>query len=384
MNDYRYCVLICATMLAACVSHRPVQAPDSFTPAPTPLPVAVEDSDASRSPGLTDGSENNTFTDACAPDDPGIECSDTEESKPPLLDRTQMTVFNVVNSSSQWFDGLFGSSEIDQGENVSKGRVSVGSQWDQRDAFKQRLRLKARVPLPALKERARLIVGRGNTDDFVDGSASDDIDTLPTRFNDYDDEDWLLGLGYSRDGELAKGWDFDAGIKLSTPLEPYVRATWHSNKVVGDAFLWRLRPRVFWQSQRGPGMSVNNIFDNVLTPSWLLRFWTILVLEDEIEGLGWTNSMTAYQSLSRNAALSYSVFATGQTDNDVPLQDYGAEIRYRKSIAREWLFIQLSTRLTWPREFAIEKRERNFGVGIEFEMQFGDWPGRKQVGATQR
>ena len=24
----------------------------------------------------------------------------------------------------------------------------------------------------------------------------------------------------------------------------------------------------------------------------------------------------------------------------------------------------------------IEERERNIGVGIEFEMQFGDWPGR--------
>ena len=24
----------------------------------------------------------------------------------------------------------------------------------------------------------------------------------------------------------------------------------------------------------------------------------------------------------------------------------------------------------------VEERERNIGVGIEFEMQFGDWPGR--------
>jgi hypothetical protein len=40
------------------------------------------------------------------------------------------------------------------------------------------------------------------------------------------------------------------------------------------------------------------------------------------------------------------------------------------------LFIELLTYVNWPRDFLIEERERNFGVGIEFEMQFGEWPGR--------
>ena len=82
-------------------------------------------------------------------------------------------------------------------------------------------------------------------------------------------------------------------------------------------------------------------------------------------------------------ALSYSAFARGETLNEVPLIDYGVELRYRKRIAREWLFLILSTRLNWPREFTIERRESNFGVGIEFEMQFGDWPGRKQNAAAK-
>jgi hypothetical protein len=38
--------------------------------------------------------------------------------------------------------------------------------------------------------------------------------------------------------------------------------------------------------------------------------------------------------------------------------------------------MELSTSVSWPREFLEEVRESNFGVGIDFEMQFGDWSGR--------
>jgi hypothetical protein len=138
---------------------------------------------------------------------------------------------------------------------------------------------------------------------------------------------------------------------------------------------------LFWQNQRGTGASLTNIVDFAYNPNWMFRSLSILKGEDEIEGLGWSQQFVAYQALSSKDALSYTVFANGETLNEVPLLDYGVELRYRKRIAREWLFIILSTRLNWPREFTVEERHSNFGVGIEFEMQFGDWPSRKQAGA---
>ena len=53
-------------------------------------------------------------------------------------------------------------------------------------------------------------------------------------------------------------------------------------------------------------------------------------------------------------------------------------MRCRVQFLREWFFIIFSTRYDWPRELLIEKRDGNFGTGLGFEMQFGDWPGRKQ------
>jgi hypothetical protein len=302
----------------------------------------------------------------------------TAVEKEPLLDRTQQTVYKVVNASSKWFDGFFGATDADREVNVSRGRLNVGAYWDERDGVRERVRLKARVPLPAAKRRFSLVVGRGDVDDFDDGSESSEIDSLPDRFNDFEDDDWLLGVGYSRRGGVARGWDFGVGVRLGTPLEPYTRATYRWNRNFGDAWLWRVQPRAFWQNQRGTGASLTNIVDFAYNANWMFRSLTILQGEDEIEGLGWSQQFVAYRALSTKDALSYTVFANGETLNEVPLLDYGAELRYRKRIAREWLFLILSTRLSWPREFTVEERRSNLGFGFEFEMQFGEWTDRKQ------
>lgn len=300
------------------------------------------------------------------------------EEKDPLLDRTQRTVYNLVNDTSKRVDSFFGATDVDSEENVSRGRLTAGYFWDERNGSKPRLRLKARIPLPALKERGRIVFGRGNVDNFVDGTESSDVDTLPERFDDFDDDDWLLGVGYNRQGGVARGWDFGLGVRLTTPLEPYIRATYRWNRSYGDSWFWRVHPRVYWQNQRGFGASLTNILDKAYSQTWLFRSWTIFQGDDEIEGLGWTQRFFAYQALKNADALSYSAFAAGETNNDVPVQNYGIELRYRRQVAREWFFIILSTKLDWPRELPAEERVSNFGVGVEFEMQFGDWPGRKQ------
>ncbi|NCF51993.1 hypothetical protein GWP57_10320 [Gammaproteobacteria bacterium] len=375
MTLYRPLTCFIVPWLAACAASGPPAAVEE-DPIAAGSTQSATASAPDLAPGVSPAAGDAVTSNNAANVEGELPAENPEET--PLIDKTQRTVFSVVNGSAHWFDGLFGSSDVSEGENVSRGRVSVGGQWDQRDGFKKRLRLKARVPLTALKERSRLVFGRGDIDDFVDGRANDNIDTLPGRFNDYEDEDWLFGIGYSRDRTIATGWDFGAGIKLATPLEPYIRATYRWGRTYGDSWWWRVRPVVFLQNQRGLGTSVTNILDYAVSSTWLLRSWSILLAEDDVEGLGWTQKFTAYQAVGSKDALSYSVFAAGETENAVKLQDYGVELRYRKRIARDYLYLELSTSLSWPREFLEEVRESNWGVGIELEMQFGDWPGRRQ------
>ena len=365
--------------LSACAASGSADEENSRADAAVTISAAQADETRSLPGAETPSPEECSGSTTSEADSEACEPRDEGEEKIPLIDRTQQKVYGVVQGSSLWFDSFFGTTENDQGGNVRQGSVRLGTRWDERDGTRIRARLKARVPLPAFKERTRLILGRGDAEELVDGSTLDNTDSLPGQFNDFEDDDWLLGVGYSKDGTLTRGFDVGAGVKLATPLEPYIRLTYRWNHTFNDAWLWQLRPRVFWQNQRGPGASINSVLDYAVNPTWLLRSWIILSGEDAVEGLGWTNNFIAYQSLNNKSALSYRLFAAGETDSEVPLQDYGFELRYRRRIARDYLFLELSTSVTWPRYLLEETRDSNIGVGIEFEMQFGDWPGRKQA-----
>jgi len=394
MSSYRQSIFVCVLVVAGCASTDGPDAIESQIGETEPFQQAeLKDKKRDSDIVLASTPEVDPKTGAEVPatgyiiensgealPEPDSEASDAGQSAvaEPLLDKTQQTLYEAVNNSARWIDGFFGTAEIDQGSNVSRGRVTLGSHWDERDGVDFKFRFKARIPLPALENRTRLVFGRGDADDYADGTESQELDALPGQFNDFEDDDWLLGVGYSRNGQFSKGFDVGVGIKLSTPLEPYVRATYRWNRALSSDWLWRLRPQVFWQNQRGVGTSLNSILDYAVNSSWLLRTWTNLQVEDEVAGLGWSNNFIAYQSLTNRKAMSYTLFISGETDHEVEIQNIGFALRFRRRISREYLFIILSTSLSWPREFIEEKRESNFGVGIEFEMQFGDWPGRKQ------
>lgn len=304
-----------------------------------------------------------------------IAVSEDEEAR---IAKAQEDVYDLVKGTATKIDSFFGTSETDPEAKVSRGRVSVGSQYDERNFFKERFRFKARIRLPLFEERTRLLVGRGDGDEIVDGSSNENIDTLPGRFQNIDQDDWLFGIGYSRDKTLKSGWGFDIGARVSTPIEPYVRAKYQLNRGIGDAWVFRLNPIVYWQEGRGNGVSVQATLDYAPFDSWLFRSYTIGVSDDRFEGVNWTSKLFTYHSLSRKSAFSYGLYATGETEDEVQLHDYGLEVRHRRQISRRHLYVEYLMYFSWPRFLFEEEREFTPGIGIEFELQFGDWPGRSK------
>ena len=292
-----------------------------------------------------------------------------------LLDRSQQVVGAVVNNTALWFDGLFATAELENRTAMTTGRLSLGTRWDERDGLKNRVRFAARVPLPELQRRIRLVLGRSDTDDLIDGSESDELKTVPDEFNDTEDEDWFLGLGYRPGGNLASGFNAGVGVTFASGgLRPYAQVHYRFNRVFGEDWLLRVRPRIFWRDDRGGGVSLSTILDYSVSRNWLLRSWLVLVDQHNTEGVRWTGKLLAYQSLSGRQAFSYNVFVTGDTEREVEVDDYGFEVRYRRRVFREWLFMELSTGVSWPRELLVESRESNFAVGAILEMHFGgDW-----------
>jgi hypothetical protein len=85
----------------------------------------------------------------------------------------------------------------------------------------------------------------------------------------------------------------------------------------------------------------------------------------------WYTAATLYQYLGTGSALAYMVEVYGETGREVPVENYGVLVTYRRSFLRPWLFIELSSGLYWPRRWLAEERKINPGLGLGFELHFG-------------
>jgi hypothetical protein len=290
------------------------------------------------------------------------------------IDRMQRGVYTGVCGAAQWFDGLFGNPRYDQDSDETFGRIGLFENYDRRDGLDTRLRLRARYALPNLQKRLRLTLGRGEEQELVEERPTNTQNPPPASFQTVQDDAWLLGLGYSKQNALENGFDFGIGVRLNTPVDPYVKASYRHNFIFGGDTMLRFRETPFWRDSRGFGETTQVTLDRLATDSVLLRWDNTGTVAEDTEGLEWSTSVSAYQSLRERRAISYTALLHGETRADVRLQNYGLETRYRQNVFRKWLFIDLSASLTWPREELFEERQINPGVGLGFEMYFGPVP----------
>ena len=113
--------------------------------------------------------------------------------------------------------------------------------------------------------------------------------------------------------------------------------------------------------------------ERLLTDDLLVRWTGSATFTQETEGVRWFSQLTLFQNLHEGRAISYQVGITAESDSEVPITDYGLRVIYRRSIFdREWLFLELRSSITWPRELLTEHRDANFGAGVAVEMMFGE------------
>ncbi len=275
-------LVIAALAMGGCAGTRPASANEADDSSPSEEPVEAPIDDAVVAEHASDPAEVDPelplSTIECGPEEDPSEhaeepiCVATETTDEALLDRTQRTVHELVDNTTRWFDGFFGQAQLAEGEHVTRGRLTVSGLWDQRDGFNTRFNLRARFALPALQNRARVVLGRGDTDDLVDGTTNEGAEGLPDGFDDNRDDDWLIGLGYNRSGDMLRGLDFGVGIRLATPPDPYVNVTYRWYKTWNESWLVRFRPRVFWQNQRGTGITLDSDLDYAVSPTLMLRW----------------------------------------------------------------------------------------------------------------
>lgn len=287
------------------------------------------------------------------------------------IDRMHAGLYRRMCLASAGFDGFFGNARFDDEYESTHGSLSVGTLWDERDGWDPSVRFRVQLRLPQLNERFSAFVGRVDPDEFVT-EVRDDFDSLPTQFARAEDDEVLLGLGYRKPGPGGGHFDASVGARLDWPPDVYAKGAYRLTQPFFERNLLRLHETIFWREEDGYGTTSRVDLERLLADDFLVRWTGSGTYAQETEGVRWFSNLTLYQSLGARRALAYQAGISGETDREVDIVDYGLRVIYRRSVFREWLFLELRSSVTWPRETLTEEREANLGAGVALEMQLGE------------
>ncbi len=235
--------------------------------------------------------------DAAMPEGTDTTCVNPGSDADAWIDKVEKGVYGGVCGTALWFDGLFGNLRYDQETDETFGRLGVFEKYDDRDGFDTDVRLRARFALPNLSRRLRLVVGRGDEQTLLEERPTTGQGQAPSSFQTVEDDAWLLGLGYSKRSGLENGFDFGAGVRLNTPVDPYVKASYRHNFIFRGDTMLRFRETPFWRDSRGWGATTQISLDHLATDRVLLRWNNIGTVAQDTEALEWGTDVSAYQSL---------------------------------------------------------------------------------------
>ncbi len=288
------------------------------------------------------------------------------------IDRMRSGMQRRVCSTARWFDGLFGDPrEHAEAYGDTYGRIGAALSWDELDDTELQGSFRARLALPALDERFNAEIGRDDTENYIDDSY-DDAAFLPGSFSDDRYAQWHAGLNFLASSRPRSVFDVGAGVSLGSPVNPYLRARLRGFLTPRDELLVTLRATGFWEREQGVGSTLGADFDWSVSDALLLRFAQTATLSEATAGVRWRSRLSLYQALGARSALRYEASIQGETDAVQP--DYrGLRVTYRRSVMREWLFAELSTRVFWADALDPARRcDACVGVSAGFEVLFGE------------
>jgi hypothetical protein len=308
------------------------------------------------------------------PPDPTVDPQTVPESDAirtdPWIDRAHLWLFNSVWRSARTVDGWFGEQAPEASYyRQTEGSIAPALLWDEYDGFQPKLRFNVDLPLPRMNERYHAFIGRVNRDEYV---TERDIASgaFPSQIGRVEDDQTLFGIAY-RSPKQGAHFDADAGVRLRFPLDPFVKGSYVFEKGNLDETFFSLRETAFWQNSEGLGFTTRFDVDRVLDLQWLLRGTISGTISEESEGVRGYTALTVIRGLANRRALAAQIFSQGEMDAEVPLEDYGLKLAYRRSVSRDWLILEIRTSVTWPRERMDQNRSANLGIGIGFEAFFG-------------
>ncbi|HAH02681.1 MAG TPA: hypothetical protein DCL36_06755, partial [Vibrio sp.] len=272
----------------------------------------------------------------------------------PLEDAPVEKAYHFLNSKfcqpALWFDSFFVDDRI-----TEDARAGTSVRWYNDFIYSEggdvdySTKLKARLHLPFVSKRLKLIYESVSDEEF--------LDFFP---NDSDELDSALGLRYDA---YAKGY---SSFNIKATLRPRIEARYRFTYPLTTDVVFRLTQRVYQEKQE-TGEITDVDFDLSLSDDFLARWSSFAGYNDDLKGWNYGTGLTLYHYLAQDQALQYSA-TINATDEPHNHYEYAqVSVTYRQNVWKEWLFYELIPRYQWERE-PHEKHTEEANITLRLEV----------------
>jgi hypothetical protein len=289
-----------------------------------------------------------------------------------FIDEVQRQIYRTMCGAALWFDGVFGEQQHPAAAQQTSGRVEFSGAYSEYDGAKFRTLLDVRLRIPNMENRLEAFLGRDNDQDFVEGR-QEGLALRPLFLSIEGEDRWVAGLGYGLPGNYKQRTDVRLGVRggLRTP-ETFAQARFRRNFFVGENNLLHFREIAFWTNREGFGATTVLDFDHIVTPQNMWRWANTATNSQDTHAWWWRSAFLWYENLGERRAIAYETYVRGETQAEVPLQEYGARTIYRHGFpSRKWLYSEVVLGYSWPRFELEETRRGSAAIALGLEPLFG-------------
>ena len=275
------------------------------------------------------------------------------------IDKAHREASDTLRESSQWVDSFFDNNRFVEEENRTRARLKLGLRYTEGEDLEFEPRINLRMHLPRLSRSAYLLL-------FASEEEKPEIGVLRTdpTFKEDGSQEAGAALQYFLRETRKDNISFTGGGSTGYL---YGGIRYRYLKAIGD---WQARfmAQLRYYTDDGLGNLDTLDFDRKYSDTWFFR--TSLQLEwlEEEDDLPLALAFRLYQTLDENRVLSYEWENRMEAVEEGEVSEVMLLFRYRQRFLREWLFYEVSPRVTFPED---EDWDPELAVLFKVDMNIG-------------
>lgn len=288
-----------------------------------------------------------------------------------ILSSGQSTVGKYIQSTGEEIDLFFGDEQLDVTTPSNSLKVYMPvTVYDHRKPVTD-LNFKLQIDLPRTSKRWKLFISSFDENSNRQQNSDYIAEPAVTREASNDSENRVGGryLLLDQPNHIAQ---FDLGLKFENYVEPnpFVRFRDRLKFQLGEGLESRTTNTLYLEKEDGFGWQGEQVFDQVLDTSSLLRSQTNLYWWQEDEAFLIKQRFTHFQKVNAFRAKAYFWETLWQDENrELELSSTLIGVNLRERLYRDWLFAEVEPRVTWYYQDASFEKP-NYSLMLMLEMHF--------------